>query len=355
MSAIRPLERSDLDELAHTYVEVVLQGRKATPVRVAEYLERLIFDQPWFDEEIPSLVFEQPGRGIVGFIGSYPRRLRMGDRAIRLACSGQLFAHPDVRHLGVGALLMRRYLKGPQDITVTDGANLEAKQLWVGLGGSVNALASSRWTKVLAPAAYGAALAARRRHKKPGEALRRATSAADSLFRRAKRVDTASRPLTPMEMVDGLASLAKDFPLRPDYSREELEWLFAELANTGQRGEFVAKSVIGADGEVLGWYLAFMKRGDISEVIQLAANAKNAGAVLDDLIIEADRRGAAAIQGRLEPHIYSEIWTRRCFVWRSEWALIDSRNAEVMAATLSGKGLLTRLEGEWWMVPHETG
>ncbi len=37
--------------------------------------------------------------------------------------------------LGVGALLMRRHLSGPQELTITDGPTDTVRRMWAGLGG----------------------------------------------------------------------------------------------------------------------------------------------------------------------------------------------------------------------------
>lgn len=74
MSEIRPCERDDLQQVAALY-ELVMRSGSSTPARgLDSYLERVLFDQPWADPEIPSLVFVDGGGRILGFQGSSVRR-----------------------------------------------------------------------------------------------------------------------------------------------------------------------------------------------------------------------------------------------------------------------------------------
>lgn len=66
-----------------------------------------------------------------------------------MACSGQLMSDPAVRNRAVGTLLLRRFLAGPQDLTMTDGATEATRRMWRGLGGAVGHLGSITWVRVL--------------------------------------------------------------------------------------------------------------------------------------------------------------------------------------------------------------
>src|SRR5690606_5171131 len=159
---IRPMERGDVQAVADLYELVIRSGSPPAPPELVGYIERLTFEQPTADPELPSLVFDDPDRGVLGFVASYPRRLTHGSDTLRMVCSGQLVAHPDARSQGVGALLMRRLLAGPQDLTVTDGATDEVRTMWVRLGGVANAIASTGWTRIVSPTRHRAEAVARR-------------------------------------------------------------------------------------------------------------------------------------------------------------------------------------------------
>ena len=357
MTPIRPVAREDLRGVAELYEAVARSGtRTPPPPDLAPLFERTLLDHPWYDEEIPSLVFEDPEAGIVGFLGSHVRRFRFGDRPVRVACSGQLVSDPAFRGRGAGALLLRRYLAGPQELTITDGATEDVRTMWQGLGGRTSIEGSIGWTKVFRPASFAAAMAARRRGSEP-----RGAAVAAALDRPARRflgssAPTASTgPLSPAAMLEGVARLERSFRLLPAYDEQFLDWLFREVAAVHQRGELVRKLVHSPAGGTAGWFVYYSKPRGISQVLQVGAAQRDAGLVLDALFHDAESRGGAALQGRVEPHLYPDLSTRRCLFRRTEWALVQSREPELLAALAYGDALLTRLEGEWWMGYHLPG
>lgn len=359
MTPIRPLQRDDLPAVARLYELVIRSGTEQPPAGLAGYFERTVLDQPFADPELPSLVYEDPQLGVVGFIASYPRRFTLGDRPVRLACSGQLVAHPDVRSRGVGALLMRAYMNGPQDLSLTDGATDEVRAIWERLGGVTNAIASLGWTRVLGPSGYAAGILQKRRSRDDNPAARapggRLWSAVDELAGRPLRPpapDVRSQPLTADALLELMERLRRTFSLRPAYDTASLTWLFQQMEQVSARGELVRQLVRAADDRPLGWYVAYVPEGGVAQALQVVAARADVGAVLDALLHDAGGRGAVAVSGRVDPWLYPDLVERRCVFRRTAWALLYGRDDELLASIALGRGLLTRMDGEWWMGPH---
>ena len=97
MAAIRPCERDDVPAVASLYEHVARSGSRAPAPGLEAYFERTFFDHPWFDPEIPSLVYVDDDGAIAGFLGSSVRRLLFDGRPVRMAVSGPLVADPSVR------------------------------------------------------------------------------------------------------------------------------------------------------------------------------------------------------------------------------------------------------------------
>jgi hypothetical protein len=316
---------------------------------VLEQFERTLFGNPHADPELPSLVYEDPDAGIVGFLGSHPRRMRFGDRALRMACSGQLVADPAARP-GVGALLLRKYMAGPQDLTITDGATDTVRAMWGALGGTTSALGSLGWTRVLRPAAFGRALLERRGRTLPRIVTRPIDAATGR--RLAPGTPTGeTQPLTEAALAEAVESLAREFELRPAYDEGFLDWLLAEAEAVRTRGP-LERRLVTVDGAIAGWYVAYMPEGGVAQALQVGCGERRAGTVLDRLFADSAAAGCAAVQGRLEPALLAAIRDRRCLVRRSEWALVAAQDPELLAAIAYGRALLTRLDGEWWMGHH---
>ena len=359
MTRSRPLERDDLPEVALLYTSVMRTGSEDRAADVAAYLERTVLDHPWADPELPSLVHLDDGR-IVGFIGSYVRRLRFDGEPIRLACSGQLVAARNVRSQGVGALLTDRYMNGPQDLTITDGATETARRIWEARGGETAHLRCIGWTRVLRPWGFAGEQGLRRRELgvlKPVlgtvlPALDAVTSRLPGAFFQPPRPSATGEPLTPSVLLEHLPALAGRLRLFPDYDLVFLEWLFRELAQVTSQGVPVAQLVRGDGGRPLGWYVYYLKPGGVCKVLQVVARDRDVGTVLDHLFLHAWLGGGAAVHGRVEATLLEPLSSRRCFLRYQGGSLVHSRRPEILDAVRGGRSLLTRMEGEWWMGHH---
>ncbi len=367
MASIRAAEREDIPAICRLYERVFRSGTVDPPPQLLGYFERTLFDYPWADPSIPTLVYEESDGEIVGFIGSHVRRLRMDGRPIRMACSGPLVAAPEARKRGVGAQLLRRYLGGPQDLTVTDGANDTVRRIEVGLGGQVLAHASIAWTKVFRPGAASAFWLADR-HRWPTLA-RLVGLVAPILDATARVLDAAApgrlrgraglvpaqpnaeaAPLTVDALLEQLDNAARTLRVHPDYDAEYLDWLFSELEAVDVRGWPVRHLVYDRSGRVAGWYVYYLPPDGIGQVLQVAAAPNgNLDLVLDHLFWHAANGGAAAVQGRLEPALVGPLRNHWCLLSRSQLALVHTEDQLLLGLLSSPKSLLTRLDGEWWM------
>jgi GNAT superfamily N-acetyltransferase len=352
---IRALRRSDLPQAAALFELVLGSGvRAAKPARV-HLFERLFFDNPWADRDLPSLVAVDEGGRVAGFIGAEVRRMRFGDRAARAVWSQHFVVDPAARRLGVGAVLLRRMLNGAQDATLTDSASEISCRLWEGLGGQTLHLKGIHWVRVLRPWRVAAQLALPKRRPRLCAALSPLIDVLDSAaalgagrYLEPDPTSDTAAPLTPEAMVDLLPAVTKRLTLYPDYDEAFLAWLFEELVKVGRRGRLVAHLVRDRSGRPLGWYMYYLRPGWRSEVLQVVADQRNAGRVLDHLLSHAHGHGSAAVRGRLEPGLVEAVVRRRCLLWHRGGVLADSRDPELLCALQSEGSLATRLEGEWW-------
>jgi len=360
MSLIRPLDRSDLPQVAALYELVVRSGHASPAPGLATYFESVLLDQPWADPEIPSLVHLDGDGRIVAFQGSSVRRARFNGRPIRIACAGQLAAHPDARHRAVGAALVRAYLDGPQDLTITDTANDRMRRIWTLLGGEMVHLGCIGWLRVLQPWQFttwyarhhpGGRLASRRR---PLQLLDRATTRWWRPLAPPAKPTTTSETLTPAGVVEHLDHVGARLRLHLDYDEGYVSWLFAQLTLVGGLGTPVRRLVREPDGRVIGWYVYYLQQDAVSQVLQVAAVDRHVGPTLDDLLHHAWRHGAIGVMGRLEPRLQTALAERRCRLYPTRYtSLSHSRDKDISAVLASEQSLLTRLDGEWWIQDRE--
>jgi hypothetical protein len=352
VSAIRPLEPDDIGAVARLYERVMRSGGSAPPAAVEEFFRETLLGSPWADPELPSLVYEDEEAGLLGFLASHPRRLLFNGKRISLGVSGQLVTDLERAKPGTGALLMRSHMRGAQDITLTDGATPVVQAMWERLGGFTLALASLGWTRVIRPAGFAAALAARRRGRAPGRVGAVLDTLVAPVSRRVVRLPApagATEELTTPALLELLER--GSWSVRPDYDEDYLEWLFGQMERVPQRGELRRLAVRDAAGEPLGWCVYYRCPGGISQVQQLAAFG-DPGPVIDHMVVDAAEGASTALQGRLEPLLVDSLTERGCMIRRSERALVEAKDSRLVAAVATGNPLLTRMEGEWWMGPH---
>jgi hypothetical protein len=162
-------------------------GRGTPPPWLAAYFERTLLDYPWADPEISSLVFEAGDNRILGFMGSHVRHLLIDERPIRMGCTGQLVTDPRERHLAIGTRLVRTYLSGLQELTITDGATDVVHEIWVRLGGYALHPGSFVWTRLFRPwRAVGEMWLELRRDERPRRFLRPIWAVLDSPMTRLR-------------------------------------------------------------------------------------------------------------------------------------------------------------------------
>jgi hypothetical protein len=359
LSAIRPLERGDLPQVVSLYEHVARSGSRTAPPGLAGYFERTFLDHPWADAEIPSLVYTDGEGRIVGFLGSSVRRLEFDGRPLRMGISGQLVTEPEARSRAAGAFLMREYMTGAQDLTITDTASEMVRKIWEGVGGETSQLACIGWVRILRPAQFATAYRTRERVEPVRRArLSQVLDAASSplagrILRPPRATDVQGEELTPAALARHLDEVTPSARLRPAYDEAFAEWLFRELAAVRSRGTVLKRLVRTSDGRLRGWYVGYLVPGGIAQVLQVAADERDVGYVLDHLFREAYESGAAALQGRLEPHLREPLTQRRAVFHRAGYlALVHARDNELLHAIQAGHALLTRLEGEWWMGHH---
>lgn len=357
MSQIRAMVPQDIERVAALYDTVVRSGAGEPPRGLVDYFRRTLIDHPFYEPEIPSLVYEGPDGQILGFLGSHVRRAVLDDRPIRIGCSGQLVRDPSRGSPGIGALLMRRYLAGAQELTLTDGATPLVAEMWTRLGGFLVHPSSFVWTRVLRPARTAGELLAGRSGR---TGLPRGTSpiltSIDALAGRLTRPAAPDGALQTVEltaeaMVEHGPMLAGGARLRRALDPESAGWLIGELTAVRTRGR-LARRLVRRNGRPVGWYLAYHRRGGASQALDVRALPGEIDGVFDLLVADCWRVGSTSVEGRVDPWLFETVARRRLPVRAGERVLYHSRLPEIERLVATGDSNLSRLDGEWWMGHH---
>src|SRR6267378_6002850 len=135
MATIRIFDEDDVPAVGALFARIYPNLRWSSQAAFETYFREMFFANPWCDPRVPSWVAEEDGR-ICGFYGVIPRRMLLRGRPIRVAMGCQFFVDPDQRHSLTALELVKACISGPQDLTLTDGADQKYRRMWIGIGGT---------------------------------------------------------------------------------------------------------------------------------------------------------------------------------------------------------------------------
>ena len=129
-----------------------LHGQPVEPERRAaidDFFTRSIFEDPWQHDDLPSFVYETAEGDVTGFIGVLPRDMSFDGTPIRVAVATAFMVDPSSRPASIA--LLRHLVRGPQDMTLTDGATDHTRRILERLGFRSYPSMSMGWFRVFRP------------------------------------------------------------------------------------------------------------------------------------------------------------------------------------------------------------
>ena len=360
MGRIRPFVKDYIPRLVELNAKLFSRGAELSPQKQLAQFEEAFLRNPWYDESLPSLTYEDADGRLIGFLGVIARRMSFKERTIRLAVSQHMMVDPERRSSLASIELLRTFLSGPQDVSMADTANDVSQKMWERLGGFTSLLHSIWWRRPLRP--VGAALAYVRKRNKLlvplALASRPLSITVDAIATRLRRspfhIATSQTPeedLGAENLLACLSEFSQMHSLRPEYDRHSLQWLLDILAQQKDYGTFKTAIVRNAKKGIRGWYMYYLNPNEMSEVIQIGATGESIKEVLVQLFYHAWQQGAVDLSGRLEPRFMKEFSAMSCFFFPGRmWMLLHSRNPELLKAIDRDDMFLSRLEGDLWLV-----
>jgi len=349
---IRVCQRSDFEEIADLYRSTFQNSAVSQSSTLQQYLEQVYLDNPWATEIASPLVSQKSGR-IDGFLGVVPQKLHFQGEQITMAASSALMVAQDEagnRNPITGVGLLRTFLDGKQDLSLTDTANDITCRIWTASGGSIAHPYCYTWLRPLKPLATCAdvLLGSGRLQSLVSPLL----SLCDSVLKRMppikpQSVDCEVVEISTMELLK-LQQRVKNRAVLPCHDLSSMEWLIEMAEQSDEEGP-LAKCVVRSKGVELGWFVYYRSRNAVGRVLQLVGFGNSYDAVLDCLIHDASQHGVAALWGRTEPGKNTTLTSRRCVFKGAPWVLVHSKRQEIIEAFQKADALFTGFEGEHWM------
>ena len=328
MAGVRPFVEGDVSRVADLVWKILHEQQGLAPSSLKAYVNKLFLRNPWAEQSISSFVYEDAEGKVTGFFGVVPRTMSIQGKTIRLAFGSNFVVETGSRASFAAMQLVSAFMKGPQDISITDSATEGARQLLRSLGFTVVPIYSLLWARPLRPSMYALRGAARLKKNKTIATI----GTLASPFCRVADYLAATMEISPFHQkasaikaealdTDTLIQCLTRIPgkhwLVPDYNRESLEWVLEFVKERNAYGDLRKTVLRDEKGKIVGWYIYGRSSGSIGEVLQIGAESTSVGKVLDHLFYEAWHDGLIGLHGRLEPQFMEELTRRSSFFLRT--------------------------------------
>lgn len=362
MSIIRPLEAADLPAVAAMFqTELRHTAEPATPALRA-YLGELYLTGPFADPETPALVYADEDGTVRGFLGVTSQPMVRDGAPLRVAVSGALMVRGHEADPMAGARLLKAFLSGPQDVSLSETAGDAAFTMWRQLRGEALSRHSLDWVRVLRPAGFAVETMARR------VPLAGILGPPGRLFDRMRTKRLPARPLRwsslpdafrpqggltaeevgPDEFVACLREASDRYPIRRDWTKAQLETIMADIARKPDYGTLRLCHVRTRGGGVLGGFAYYVRPNATGRVLDVIGAPERVGPVLDCLMRDAADHGLVALRGRTTPVVFDALLERRCLMFHHSASVIHARDPALVAAFKAGEAPFNGLVGERW-------
>lgn len=366
---IRPVEPSDLGAVAEMIFEQFIlepkpvgdARRRAVETIASGYSDLFFSGGLWRHEAVRPLVSIDGEGAVSGFLGAIAHPMRFEKREILTAVTFSFVAHPERATPMTSVKLMRKFLEGPQELTLTDGANDGSRRMMAACGGETARIYCMQWRRLLQPARD---FAQEVREKRPalGTLARIASPVARLVDAGIDRAVPRARPTRAPELTrrdadaDGLresaAACAASLSLAPSFDPERWSWRLARAAEFENAAPLQIATLHTPKGAAAGGYAFYMTTQGAARVLDLHARGENHRNVVDHLLTDAMEAGATSVWGKLDPGFMRALADRRASFSLGEWTLIHARNPAILNAIHRGDARLGFFEGEASVLTH---
>jgi hypothetical protein len=360
---VRAAVDEDLPAIAALHAKIYPAGAGGSSERRLSYLNNILFQHPWRDERLGSLLYEDSAGKIAGFLGVMPRPMLINQESVQMAISHNFMVDPESRASLGSVSLAKAFFAGPQTLSVCQPADETSRKLWRACGATPARLYSFTWVWPLRPMAY--VVDRLQDHAIPSTLRTVGTHLAKLLDRGGRFTGMsvfhppvhqhACEELTAEGLLDCIREFSSNRVLKPVYNEQTFKWIFNALQGKRRLGKLIGRQVRRDDGQRLGYYLYYANTNGVSQVLQVGGRSGGVGEVLKELAYDAWKNDAVALSGWLDPHYAEDIAAKSLYLKYDHQAplLIQSAESAVEFAVGTGRMFLTPLEGEWGLWSHD--
>lgn len=359
MSAIRPFEAGDIDRVAALYQTTFAKPGAKASSKLAQCLKEFYLEGPGADPDIPSLVHVGDHGAISGFVGVNVVPMTFSGRQMKAAFCGALMVEDPKRDPLAGARLLKAFLSGSQDLSISETANKTSLEMSKALKGVAFPGYSLEWMRAFTPAAFTCDMVLR--HSPLRQVALPVARGIDRLVRwsglgRGLGVEEAGvgksalalRAADASGLAEAVECLTTHYPLRPSWSPDDLGHVLTRAFDKPRYGDAVAMIASKGEGPVVGAFLYHLQPGGVGRVFQLLARPGMESTVIDCMFADAARRGAAGLRGRTQPAILNGLMGKKAMFANASSTVVFSRDEDILDCFASGRAFVNGIAGESW-------
>ncbi len=359
MSLIRPVERGDIDSVARLYQRTFGGSARDASAALSDCLKGFYLDGPTVDMSIPSLVHVADNGAISGFLGVNVVPMAFAGRTLKTAFCGALMVENHDKQPLAGARLLKAFLSGSQDLSLSETANKTSLEMSKALRGRAFAGYSLEWMRAFAPAAFACDMVLR--HSSLRSGLLPVARGLDGLIGRtgigrrlaleqagAGKAPLATRAADAEEFADAVEPLTAHYRMRPCWASADLRHVVAQAFDKPRYGEAVAKIVAKGNGPSIGAFLYHLRPGGVGRVFHVLALPGMESAVIDSMFADAIKRGAAGLRGRTQPALLDGLLGKGAMFANASSTVVFSNDEDILECFSSGKAFVNGFAGENW-------
>jgi hypothetical protein len=289
-------------------------------------------------------------------MGVLPMTMSYRGRKLRAAVPTSLSIDDPKRDKMAGVQLVRAFLSGPQDLSISEPISTPAQGLWEKLGGVCVPSESMEWLRVFQPCTLPLA---QKGNSLPLRAAKGCAKALDLVARKVTgdyfapgdnpRGVSRDADAKDDELFAAISEFKNTYALHPIWPGKVMKWMFDHTDQNGARGPLHRRIVYGPGNKALGCYLYQGRPGGIAWTMQLLARPNAIEPVLDAMFAHAWNLGAVAIKGRTELRLLDPLMRRKCLFFRRHSAVVHSRDPELVAAVKAGEAITSGFAAEAWL------
>ena len=254
---VRAASRADMPAIGELFQRTFAQKAEPAPQALTNYLCELFLDAPDRDPDIVSKVHVRGDGQVNGFIGVLSLPLNFEGRSLRGAVCGSLMVDERDGDPFAGARLMRSFLSGPQDISLSETANPVSENMWRKLRGTVLPAYSLEWVRILRPTGFAIDVAARSTPlvrllhplAVPLDGMIRRFG--PSMLRAPQNVPAVDREINRIDLAALIASASfPELRFTPPGAPSALRQMLADASQQSRYGTFIARAVHSAQWRI---------------------------------------------------------------------------------------------------------